>query len=334
MLRENPPAPCVVQNIPRRAWPPLLPSPSVKSMHAGAAAAGEALSKPNAPGLALVAFLVQRVASYYAVGILCAMCIESWGWWFEWTPAFIGIGILIGMNSALSMFGGGVIAWGHHRAYPRRNCLATSVTKHPRHDTGFWPGIMIMVWTSMAELVVQYKAIGHAAKTVWHKSCVTINDVLVKRGEHSRYFSEKAANEMTGAEGIVQDPAGPEDQAQIWMWSSGLILTFVSAILIFHYQWGMTAGLTALAWVLGFTFSFLAIQIGAVTDQTPLTAASKASLLILFGVTSGQGLAKDAQRINPVAGEGLGGVVGATLQIGGVSGDVLGTTAGYPMEYC
>ncbi len=39
------------------------------------------------------------------------MNIESWGWLFEWTPAFIGSGILIGMNSALSLFGGAVLAW-------------------------------------------------------------------------------------------------------------------------------------------------------------------------------------------------------------------------------
>ncbi|RYP22277.1 hypothetical protein DL765_001791 [Monosporascus sp. GIB2] len=190
------------------------------------------------------------------------------------------------MNSALSMFGGGVMAWGHHRAYPRRDC------------------------------------------------CVTINGVLGKRAKHSRYCSEKAANEIKGAENMAQDPARPEDQGQIWMWSSGLILTFVGAILILHYQWGMTAGLTIRACVLGFVFSFLAIRIAAVTDQTPLTAASKASQLILVGVTSGQGLTiKDAQRINPVAGEGLGGVVGAALQIRGVSGEVLGTTAGCPMGY-
>ncbi|RYP68497.1 hypothetical protein DL771_006649 [Monosporascus sp. 5C6A] len=310
----------------------LFPTPTavaltIKSMHAGAAGAREALSKLKALGLAFVASLVQRVASYYAVGIFWAMHIESWGWWFEWTPAFIGSGILIGMNSALSMFGGAVIAWAiigpiliatgecigapqwdettpewhGYYSYAKLSNLGHE-TPSPRYWL-MWPGVMIMVCTSMAELIVQYKVIGYACKTVWHKSCVTINDILVKRGKHSRYFSEKAANEIKGAENMVQDPARPEDQVQIWMWSSGLVLTIAGAILIFHYQWGMTAGLTILACVLGFLFSFLTIQIGAVTDQTPLTAASKASQLVLGGATSGQGLGiKDAQRINLVAG--------------------------------
>lgn len=32
--------------------------------------------------------------------------------YFEWTTAFIGSGMLIGMNSACSMMGGAVLAWG------------------------------------------------------------------------------------------------------------------------------------------------------------------------------------------------------------------------------
>lgn len=35
-----------------------------------------------------------------------------------------------------------------------------------------------------------------------------------------------------------------------------------------------------------------------------------------------------------IAGEGLGGVVGAILQIAGVSGDILGTTVACPAGYC
>jgi uncharacterized oligopeptide transporter (OPT) family protein len=41
-----------------------------------------------------------------------ALNIENWGWFIEWTPAFIGSGILIGLNSAISMFAGSVLAWG------------------------------------------------------------------------------------------------------------------------------------------------------------------------------------------------------------------------------
>lgn len=35
-----------------------------------------------------------------------------------------------------------------------------------------------------------------------------------------------------------------------------------------------------------------------------------------------------------IAGEGLGGVIGAILQLAGVSGDVYGTQAGCPLDSC
>ncbi|KAI1094345.1 oligopeptide transporter [Rostrohypoxylon terebratum] len=316
---------------------------TIRSMHAGAAGAKDALSKLKALSLAFALALVQRVASYYAVGILydwhvftwifiwsdfsatTAMTIESWGWWFEWTPAFIGSGMLIGMNSALSLFGGAFIAWAiigpvlvHYGtcvgvqqvddpkwaswySYASLSNLGHS-TPSPRYWL-LWPGVMIMVCTSMAELFVQYKVIGYAGKVVWQKACANINDILVKHGKSSNYFASRAAREVKANENIIEDPASPQDQVSLWMWATGLVVTIAAAMVIFALQWGMNPGLTILACLLGFMFSFLAIQIGAVTDQTPLTAASKASQLIFGAATKNSGFSiKDAQRVNLVAG--------------------------------
>ncbi len=40
-----------------------------------------------------------------------AMSIESWGWFVEWSPAFIGSGMLVGLNVAMSYFIGSVLVW-------------------------------------------------------------------------------------------------------------------------------------------------------------------------------------------------------------------------------
>lgn len=37
--------------------------------------------------------------------------MESWGWFIEWTPAFLGSGMLVGMNVAISYFVGTLLAW-------------------------------------------------------------------------------------------------------------------------------------------------------------------------------------------------------------------------------
>lgn len=48
---------------------------------------------------------------YLLTGSAHALTFESWGWLIQWTPAFIGTGMLVGMNVALSFVGGSVLAW-------------------------------------------------------------------------------------------------------------------------------------------------------------------------------------------------------------------------------
>ncbi len=324
----------------------MFPTPTavaltIRSMHAGAAGSLEAVKKLKCLAICFVGALAHRVGSYYAIGILYdwhvftwihiwsgytswAMNIESWGWYFEWTPAFIGSGILIGLNPAISMFAGSVIAWAiigpalvHYG-----ECIGLQMTDDPKWDGYYsftslsqlgkrtpsprywllWPGVMVMVCSSMAELFVQYKAIWSGLKSVWNQSCSGINSALVSRGKSSAFFAKHGSNQVKD-ENVVEDPFPPEQQVQTWMWALGLLVTLVVAMVIFHFQWATHPGLTILAVLLAFLFSFLAIQIGAVTDTTPLTAASKASQLIFGGATSHSGYSiQQAQKINLVAG--------------------------------
>jgi len=67
--------------------------------------------------MAFVGAAALRVVSIYAPGILWdhhvfwwlytwgwdgIIAAESWGWVFEYTPAFVGAGILSGLNASLS----------------------------------------------------------------------------------------------------------------------------------------------------------------------------------------------------------------------------------------
>lgn len=325
----------------------MFPTPTavaltIRSMHAGAAGSIDAVKKLKCLMICFVGAMVHRVASYYAIGILYdwhvftwihiwsgytswALNIESWGWYFEWTPAFIGSGILIGLNPAISMFGGAVLAWGligpllvHYG-----ECIGIQrAPEDPQWDSLYsfaslsglgtrlpsprywllWPGVMVMVCSSMAELLVQYKVIWNGLSTVWNQGCGGINHALVKRGKTSKFFA-KHGEPKVRAENMVEDPFPQEEQVKNWMWIVGLLVTVVIAMIVFHFQWEMHPGLTLLAIILAFLFSFLAIQIGAVTDTTPLTAAAKASQLVFGGATSNSGYSiAHAQKINLVAG--------------------------------
>jgi len=164
-----------------------------------------------------------------------------------------------------------------------------------------WPGVMVMVCSSMAELLVQYKVIGYGFKTVWYQSCAAINEKLVAKGKTNAFFAKHGAPRVKSGD-EVEDPASPDEQVKHWMWILGLIVTVIVAIVIFHFQWEMHPGLTVLACLLAFLFSFLAIQIGAVTDTTPLTATAKASQLVFGAATQGGGFSvAHAQKLNLAA---------------------------------
>ena len=253
-----------------------------------------------------------------------AINIENWGWFIEWTPAFIGSGMLIGLNSAISMFVGSFLAWGligpllvhygecigkaydpedpiwhDYMSFTSLRGLGNGHPPSPRYWL-LWPGVMIMVCASLAELFIQYKVIWMALKTVFREVNSSLDNAAKKRGKTIAFFAKHGSGERHKE--LIEDPARPEDLVKDWMWMLGLVVTLVVAFIICHVQWGMHVGLTILASLLGFLFAFLCIQIGAVTDTTPLTAAAKASQLVFGGATSGMHDLKQAQRLNLIAG--------------------------------
>lgn len=232
--------------------------------------------------------------------------------------------MLIGLNSAISMFAGSFLAWGligpvlvHYgecigKAYDPEDPIWHEYTSFyslsglgegppsPRYWL-LWPGVMIMVCASLAELFIQYKVIWIAFKSIFREVNSAIDRAAKKRGKVIR-FSERHAGTVNSSD-IVEDPFPPNEQVQNWMWMLGLVVILAVSFIICHFQWEMHVGLTILACLLGFLFSFLCIQIGAVTDTTPLTAASKASQLVFGGATSGHGYSiQHAQRLNLIAG--------------------------------
>jgi uncharacterized oligopeptide transporter (OPT) family protein len=129
----------------------IFPTPSatamtIRSMHQAVTGEAMAKMKMKALSIAFAGALVLRVVSQYAIGILwdwhvftwffiwgnynskllsfltcldhqltspdSAINVENWGWLIEFTPAFIGSGMLVGLNVSISFFMGSVLAWG------------------------------------------------------------------------------------------------------------------------------------------------------------------------------------------------------------------------------
>jgi len=326
----------------------VFPTPSatamtIRSMHG--AATGEAIAKMKmkALGYAFSAALLLRVVSQYATGLLwdwhiaswlfiwshhsnAALAIENWGWLIEFTPAFIGAGMLVGLNTAFSFFGGSVLAWGiigpalvHNKAafgvqmYPDDpnwsglvsfaslgSHASSKDTPSPRFWL-LWPGVLLMIAVSFTELFLQYRVFYFAGKAIFRGTCSGINAMLkaAKRKE-SPWLAKQGEQE---SDDLVVDPAAEDEQVKWWMWAPALVVVLICACVVLGVQYDMPVGMSLLSVFLAFFFSFLAVQCCGVTDITPLTAAGKASQIVLGGATKGEHWAVDhAQRLNLLGG--------------------------------
>ncbi|KAK4495390.1 hypothetical protein PRZ48_013721 [Zasmidium cellare] len=325
----------------------IFPTPSatamtIRSMHMAATGEKIAQLKMKALSAAFSGALILRVVSQYAVGILWdwhfftwffiwgnynnwAINIENWGWMLEWTPAFIGAGMLVGLNTAISFYAGSILAWAiigpalvHYNIAFGEQVMpgdpkwdgyvsfaglsgqwSTKDTPSPRYWL-VWPGVLLMIVVSFVELFLQYKVFIYASKAIYRASCAGINDALQHFGKHSAYLQRKG---QTKSEDLVEDFAEDKDLVKWWMWFPMLIVVIILTCVVMGVQFEMPVGMSILAIFLAFFFSLLAVQCVGVTDITPLTAASKASQIVLGGATKGENWATEhAQRLNLLGG--------------------------------
>ncbi|KAH7156098.1 OPT oligopeptide transporter protein-domain-containing protein [Dactylonectria macrodidyma] len=322
---------------------PTATAMTIRSMHAVGSGAADAMRKIKALGYAFVGAFLLIVVGQYADGILHNWYIfvwffiwsgysnnallepQNWGWYIQLTPAFFGSGILVGLNAAISWWGGTVFAWGilgpilvHkgicigiQRGEPGTrweglmtfNSLAGTTDPDYVPSPRFWflwPGVMVLIVYSLVEFFIHFRVIYDGAKFAIRTTCRSLNNALQAKGK-SVSFIEKQAAKADQDDGLVEDFAPPEHQVPMWVWTTGALVFLVVACLVAELQFHMNAGLAILACLLGLVFAFLSIYGGAVTDCTPLTASAKASQLVFGGITKGQEV-KHAQRVNLIAG--------------------------------
>lgn len=331
----------------------IFPSPSatamtIRSMHDAASGATIGKLKMKAMSISFAIALVLRVVSQYAVGILWewhfftwfyiwggyanqALAVENWGWFLQFTPAFIGSGMLVGLNVSLSFTGGSILAWGIIGPLLIHNGAAfgRSSAPGPEHDPSghwdplvsfasfspkfitkdhpsprywlLWPGVLAMIAISFTELALQWRVMLIASKAIYRGTKKGIYDLSVKRGKPIHRFAPSGHIDPDSAP--IPDSAAEHELVKTWQWLPGLILIIIGMCAVMGAEYKMPIGMSLLSVFLAFFFSFLAIQCTGATDITPLTAASKASQIILGGATKSEGWAMpDAQRLNLLGG--------------------------------
>ncbi|KIJ08156.1 hypothetical protein PAXINDRAFT_164509 [Paxillus involutus ATCC 200175] len=164
---------------------------TIQSLHVGKNAAVDAKKKTNALIFSFCFAITLRVVSEYAPGVLwdwhifytlsrigwtSAIRAESWGWVWEWTPAFIGAGMLTGVNASYSFLGGSFLAWAIIGP------LIVSAGKVPFRPINHpsprywlvWPGTLMLLCASFAEVACNWKSI-----YMWSSVLRLISSVII-----------------------------------------------------------------------------------------------------------------------------------------------------------
>lgn len=326
----------------------IFPSPTavaytIRALHAGGAAS-EASGRRKAICLAcaFTGAVILRVVSEYAPGLLwdhhvfwwlytwgwtAIISAESWGWIFEYTPAFLGAGILSGMNASLSFFGGSVLAWAligpltvkygatfgtavdaeQFPGYMNYNSLSLTdpVNKPSPRYWNLWIGVMVMLCASFAEVGMNGPMLYKGLKRAFFETAEKI--------PRARAFAEKHLGQEEIA---IEDPSPKSEQVPTWAWSGGVVLAITFSMIVLSLQYQVNPGLTILAVILAFIFSFIAAQSSGATDINPVSTCGKASQLVFGGVTQGQGLhGVKAERINMTGGIVAGGAAAQSVDM-------------------
>lgn len=320
---------------------PTATAMAIRSMHAVGSGAADAMKKIKAMGFSFAGAFLHIIVSQYADGILhnwhiftwfyiwsgyknWALNIENWGWYIQWTPAFFGSGMLVGLNTAISWWGGTVVAFGIIGPILVKygECVGIIIEEEGKWaglmdfnsmaDIGeegwvasprywfLWPGVMVLIVYSLVEFLLHFRVLYDGAVYAFREGAVSVNTRLQARGKSNAWLEKHAARAADDSS-LIEDFAPKEQQVPTWIWIVGTAAFFVVAAIICQLQFHMNAGLGILACVLGLVFAFLSIYGGAVTDCTPLTASSKASQLVYGGITQGNSV-QSAQRINLIAG--------------------------------
>ncbi|KAH7169905.1 OPT oligopeptide transporter protein-domain-containing protein [Dactylonectria macrodidyma] len=313
---------------------------TIRSLHIATTGGDSAKKKIYVLLWAFLAALVLRVVSNFAPGILwdwhiftwfyiwgnygnLAIFAENWGWYIELSPAVMGTGMMVGMNTAISIFAGSVCSWaiigpilvrtgaasglviggdserwGDLTTYASMNLQDPINNPSPRYWL-LWPGVLLMVSVSIVEILCQYKIFQHGW-TLFVRSLGTAGYLGLKMIKVTPPTWMENYNQQ---DDISIDEVAARHQIRSWMWVVGLVLSIVVTCVSAGVQWEMPVGMTLVSIIIAGMFTLLAVLSTGMTDMTPLTAVSKSSQLILGGMTRhGQYDKVGAETLNSIGG--------------------------------
>ncbi|KAK1226738.1 hypothetical protein PQX77_010283 [Marasmius sp. AFHP31] len=317
---------------------PAATAYTIRSLHIGTHGAEIARKKGKALLYSFIICFVFKVVSGYAPGIIydwhigwtlyrlgftSIIALENYGWWIEFTPAFVGAGMLSGLNASWSFLLGAVLSWGIIAPSLVKNGLAVGKPASEEFplvsygSLGFsdstdeyinspsprywllWPGVLIMLLYSFTDVFLNLLPI-----------LSSMRGGIVS--EIKGMFRRREANPDD------EDQTPKADLIPTSWWTIGLVLVTIMSCAILATLFPLNVGEAILALLVGFLFSFIGVQSSGATDINPTGTVAKASQLVFGGIAKGQGMAvAPAQMFNLTAGTIASGSAGQSVDMTG-----------------
>jgi uncharacterized membrane protein YdcZ (DUF606 family) len=114
-----------------------------------------------------------------------------------------------------------------------------------------WPGTILLLCASFSELAANYK-------TLW-ASLVSVLQPFIKRLRRVE-VDEKD---------LIYDPVPPNEQVPWWLWTGGIVFASFLTCLVLGVQYGQNVGVSILAIIFAFLFSFIGTESAGRTNINP-----------------------------------------------------------------
>ncbi|KAI9321715.1 OPT oligopeptide transporter protein-domain-containing protein [Dichotomocladium elegans] len=211
----------------------------------------------------------------------------NWAWYFVWDWPFIGAGLMTPGSTVLSFFIATLFLYGVIGPVQATKGEWTGLGGFRAGSISaqsffLWPGIALMVLSSIFELLVRYDTLWRGIKG----GCIEL-----WRGIRRLYylFNVKVLRRGMDApdpalESVPDEVYAEHELVPAYWWISGTFISIIFTCAVMGVYFHMPVGQSILAVILAFLFTFVGIQAAGETDINPIGAIGKMSQLIFSGI--------------------------------------------------